>query len=132
MSVSVAADVMKPGSQCARTHSKPGFMPSRRTRGTRIAVLAVPVLPESGSRGSRARQRLQAKRHRVRTGTMPHCGGYRDGGVTRNRAAGGTAEADAADEAPGNRGPGRVRSSARAHSRKPHPCRNVRPTLVPQ
>src|SRR5882724_9617207 len=42
---------MKPGFQCVRTHSKPGFMSSRRTRGAQIAVLAVPVLPESGSWG---------------------------------------------------------------------------------
>ncbi len=56
MSVRWAADVMKPGFQRVRTHSKPGFMSSRRTRGAQIAVLAVlavlavPVLPEPGSR----------------------------------------------------------------------------------
>ncbi len=37
------ADVMKPGFQRARTHSKPGFMSSWRTRGAQIAVLAVPA-----------------------------------------------------------------------------------------
>ncbi len=45
-----AADVMKPGFERVRTHSKPGFMTSRLARGAQIAVLAVPVLPEPGSR----------------------------------------------------------------------------------
>ena len=76
MGVSLAADVMKPGFERVRTHSKPGFMPSRRTRGAQVAVRTVPVLPESGSPGSRTRQRLQAKRHRAITGTMPHRPGY--------------------------------------------------------
>jgi hypothetical protein len=56
MSVSLAADVMKPDLQCVQTHSKPGFISSRRTHGAQIAVRTVPVLPESGSRGSRTRQ----------------------------------------------------------------------------
>jgi len=45
MIVSVAADVMKPDFQCVRTHSKPGFMSSGRTREAQVAVLAVPVFP---------------------------------------------------------------------------------------
>ena len=76
MSVSLAAGVMKPGFQCVRTHSEPGFMSSRRTRGAQIAVLAVSVLPESGSWRSRTRQRLQAKRHWVLCGTMSQRAGY--------------------------------------------------------
>ncbi len=52
------AAVMKPGLQRVRTHSKPGFMTSRRTRGAQIVVLAVPVLPEPdpGFPGSRRGQ----------------------------------------------------------------------------
>jgi len=38
-------DAMEPGLQCVRTHSKPGFMSSGRTRDAQVAVLAVPVFP---------------------------------------------------------------------------------------
>ncbi len=48
MSVSWAADIMKPGFERVRTRSKPGYMWSRLTRSAQIAVLAVPVLPEPG------------------------------------------------------------------------------------
>jgi len=44
----------------------------------------------------------------VITGTPSHRYGYRGGGSARDWAADGTAEADAAGEAPGNRRPGRV------------------------
>jgi hypothetical protein len=56
MSVSLAADAMKPDLQRVRTYSKPGFISSRRTGGAQIAVRTVPVLPESGLPGSRTRQ----------------------------------------------------------------------------
>jgi len=45
----------------------------------------------------------------------------RGGSGGRNRAADGTAEADAAGEAPGNRRPGRVLICQRALHKKPHP-----------
>jgi len=48
------------------------------------------------------------------TGSVPHRGGYRGGGGTRNRAAGGTAGAGAADEAPGSRRLGRGLISQRS------------------
>src|SRR5689334_21764405 len=44
----------------------------------------------------------------VITGTHSHRYGYRGGGAARDLAADGTAEADAAGEAPGNRWPGHV------------------------
>src|SRR5690348_9085754 len=44
----------------------------------------------------------------VITGTPSHRYGYRGGGAARDRAAGGTAETEAAGETPGNRWPGRV------------------------
>jgi hypothetical protein len=49
MSVGPATDAMKPDFERVRTHSEPGFMALRLTRGPQAAV---PVLRESGSRGS--------------------------------------------------------------------------------
>jgi hypothetical protein len=45
---------------------------------------------------------------------LPHRAGYRGGSAARNRAASGTAEADAKDEAPGSPWPGHVLISQRS------------------
>ncbi len=49
MSVSWAADDMKPGFQRARTHSKPGFMTSRLARGAQLAARGVQIAVLGGA-----------------------------------------------------------------------------------
>src|SRR5689334_25307237 len=51
---------------------------------------------------------------RANVDTTPHRDGYRGGGAARDRAADGTAEANAAGEAPGTAGPDRVLSRPRS------------------
>jgi len=61
--------------------------------------------------------------HWVITGTPSHRYGYRGGGAARDRAADGTAEADAAGEAPGNRRPGRALIRRRSLQKAAPMCR---------
>lgn len=58
----------------------------------------------------------------VLTGTLPHRAGRYGGSAARNLAESGAAEADADDEAPGSRRPGRALTSQRSLRKKPHPC----------
>src|SRR5690242_12601466 len=55
------------------------------------------------------------------TGAPSHRYGYRGGGPARDRAAAGTAETDAAGEAPGEPAGPAAWSSGSVHSEKPHP-----------
>jgi hypothetical protein len=75
------------------------FLASRVSRAAR--------LPRAGP-GSGGPRPARCDSVPVPAGTPSHRAGYGGGGAARNRAADGTAEADADGEAPGNRRPGRV------------------------
>ena len=52
MTIGPLPDAMEPGFRGVRTHWIRGFMPFRLARRTRIVMLMVPVLPESGFAGA--------------------------------------------------------------------------------
>jgi len=54
MRIGLLPDAVKPGIHCARTHWIRGFMTFRPVRHARIAMLMVPVWPESGLLGRAA------------------------------------------------------------------------------
>jgi len=105
----------------ARVRLFPGEGRENRFLASRVSLAA--RLPRGGP-GSGGPRPARCESVPVIAGTPSHRAGYGGGGAARNRAANGTAEADANDEAPGNRLPGRVLIRQRSLE-KPHPCGKV-------